>query len=338
MKFRIFFSVFAAALALSAVSCSDDDDDTTSEYLDGSFYIEFPSYVKAGFTKEFCLDTLQNLSRSDGGAIGFYVSYPDSEKDTLVTIDGTIVHSTFTITAPEDMGSSSFMLAAFVDGDYYGSTSSVSFTVIQDGLNTGSLTGYRAKFEDINFTDGRDGKSYLASKAPDGSYWMRQNLAWEGAGQPYQSSPQASYVFGRYYSWNEALTACPDGWHLPSEAEFASLCTSCGADAESIAPDIADAAAHLIEDISFHDSSLWEYWPAVQVDNKACFSALPFGYAVLQGDSVTYGGAGSYAAFWTSDEASGRGVYRYIYEDNNTLFQGLADKESQLIQIRCVRD
>ena len=338
MKFRTILSIFAAALAFTAVSCSDDDDDTTSEYLDGSLSVTFPTYVQPGFSKTFALDTLESLTRSDGGTIGFYVIYPDSSRDTLRTYDGVTVQPTFTITAPDETGSHSFSLCAYCEGDYYGSTASNSFVVIKEGLNTGSLTGYRAKFEDINFTDDRDSRSYLASKAPDGNYWMRQNLAWEGAGRPFFSSPQAAYIFGHFYSWTEAQTACPAGWHLPSDAEFATLCTSCGADAVTFAPDIADAAAHLIEDISFHDEKMWEYWPAVQVDNAACFSALPFGYAVLQGDSVEYTGYGSYAAFWTADEASGLGVYRYMYEDNNSIFQGLGDKETLLLPIRCLKD
>ena len=30
-------------------------------------------------------------------------------------------------------------------------------------------------------------------------------------------------IFGKYYTWTEAQTACPEGWELPSDADFVEL-------------------------------------------------------------------------------------------------------------------
>ena len=30
-------------------------------------------------------------------------------------------------------------------------------------------------------------------------------------------------MYGRLYNWNTARTACPSGWHLPTDAEWTTL-------------------------------------------------------------------------------------------------------------------
>lgn len=71
--------------------------------------------------------------------------------------------------------------------------------------------------------DTRDGKIYNCVLMPDGKWWSAENLAWDGAGVYYNNDPALGAIYGRLYTWAEALVACPSGTHLPSDAEWTVL-------------------------------------------------------------------------------------------------------------------
>jgi len=75
------------------------------------------------------------------------------------------------------------------------------------------------------FTDLRDGNSYR-TLAVDGSIWMAENLKYIVPGNDaYYFDNDLDNVpsYGVLYNWKTAVKACPDGWHLPSGAEFQAL-------------------------------------------------------------------------------------------------------------------
>ena len=75
------------------------------------------------------------------------------------------------------------------------------------------------------FTDQRDGNSYR-TLAVDGSIWMAENLKYIVPGNDaYYFDNDLDNVpsYGVLYDWKTAVRACPDGWHLPSGAEFQAL-------------------------------------------------------------------------------------------------------------------
>ena len=54
--------------------------------------------------------------------------------------------------------------------------------------------------------------------------WMAQNLNYNATGSVcYNNSADSCAKYGRLYNWTDALTACPSGWYLPSDAEWTVL-------------------------------------------------------------------------------------------------------------------
>ena len=343
MKFGKTIATFLilATAAAAVVSCKDkEDEEITKESLSGRIRLPLPAYMLKGESKTFKLDTIVSLARKDGQKIGYYFRDPATDKYDTIVFDGGVANpafpgGVFTVTAPEELGSYSAVLTGY-SSEYYVSSAVAYFDTVDPNLDgTGSITGFSPIQDGGSFTDPRDSFRYFTVRS-SGLEWMRQNLVWAGAGVPYSNAEAASRIFGRYYTWNEAMTACPEGWRLPSDAEWRALASVSGSPAESTG-DVSGAAAGIMGDLSFNGTKMWEYWPAVKISDSTGLTAIPCGYAMSTGSAPKFSGMGSYAAFWTSDGSDGTAVYRYIYQDNNTLFKGVADVAGFRASVRCVR-
>lgn len=80
----------------------------------------------------------------------------------------------------------------------------------------------------FTFKDSRDGKEYQAFTFA-GMVWMGENLrhttkhSW-----CYEDKAGNCKEFGRLYTWDDAITACPTGWHLPTKMEWDTLISALG--------------------------------------------------------------------------------------------------------------
>lgn len=78
-----------------------------------------------------------------------------------------------------------------------------------------------AELETGFFEDDRDSSEYRWVKMKDGKIWMAENLQFKmDSSFCYLNQDSFCQKYGRLYTWEAAILACPKGWHLPSDQEW----------------------------------------------------------------------------------------------------------------------
>lgn len=299
-----------ACLAVLAVaSCKKTDDSTTTTpALSGLSINEAPAFVAKGTSITYKAN-LQSIAVSKGElpTLGLYWQVNTAKKDTL-TKDTSKSNPDFVYTA-DTLGTYNVFCYAFAAGCYNTSASNTFTAVDPEKV----ITGLKPE-EEITVS---------------GITWQTSNLNAPGYGLSFRNSPVLDQPMGRLYSWEEAQTVCPAGWHLPSAQDFATSFASA---------DGVIKAEDLMADASFNGDKMWEYWPQIQINNKHGFNAVPVGYIDSLDAVSTYTKWGEYACWWTSDTADGQGVYLYLFEELPAAQTGKGDKSTLYMSVRCVRD
>jgi len=177
-----------------------------------------------------------------------------------------------------------------------------------------------AKSEET-FADPRDGQTYRMVKI--GSHtWMAQNLNFKtGNSWCYDNNDANCGKYGRLYTWETALTACPDGWHLPSHGEWQALVDFAGGEG---AVNKLKSKSGWSEDGNGTD----EYG----------FSALPGGSGYSSGDAGgDFSHAGNNGDWWSATEVSRYDAWRryMIYNYGNV---GMSHRgKPYLLSVRCMK-
>ena len=142
-----------------------------------------------------------------------------------------------------------------------------------------------------SFTDSRDGQSYDVVKIGNLS-WMAENLnyATEMSVCPDGDSRNCKRL-GRLYTWVDAKTVCPEGWRLPTSADFAQIL------AQSL--DGNPGAVSNEAGAKLKSSDGW--FKKGNGSDALGFRALPAGY---RGADGKFDGIGGYAYFWSATEDS----------------------------------
>jgi uncharacterized protein (TIGR02145 family) len=153
-----------------------------------------------------------------------------------------------------------------------------------------------------SITDSRDGQKYGTVKI-GGQCWMSGNLN-VGKAVPdfqqknnneiektcYENNPLNCNIYGGLYTWHEVMQwqqeegvqgICPEGWHLPSKAEWQELDKFLG----------IEESGQKMKVSSTHEPS----WDG---NNESGFTAIPSGVGYEQ----YFGRLGDWAVYWSSTE------------------------------------
>jgi uncharacterized protein (TIGR02145 family) len=150
--------------------------------------------------------------------------------------------------------------------------------------------------------------------------WMAKNLNYNINGSKCCFDNESNCaIFGRLYNWTQAMSACPPGWHLPSDVEWSALINAVGG--------ISTAGTKLKAKSGWYDNGRG-------TDNYG-FSALPGGYGTSSGD---FGYNGSAGYWWSSTESNASYAYgRGMTSVNAEVFSGGSGK-SGYFSFRFVQD
>jgi uncharacterized protein (TIGR02145 family) len=153
------------------------------------------------------------------------------------------------------------------------------------------------------------GKEYKTVKI-NNRLWMAENLSllvkdsWF-----YAENAQNGEMYGRLYSWDAAMKACPEGWRLPSDKDWDELVEFLGGDP-----------------VAFHK---------LTSDGESGFEAKFAGYRTLHGDYLSLDRA---ADFWTSTEAGNLNAWlRYMIYKKDKVFKIIDDKRCGF-SVRYIKD
>ena len=320
-----------AVAALLALSCEDDESETLPSLSGLHFY--GPTYVSPGQAVRF---TPLGVEHPEGEEVGYYWKVTP----TMTTNDTTEVYVHW---FSDTLGTYNVACYAFAEG-YYGTSYSKKIYVVKGGLD-GSITETGIVNADPKVTV--DGVDYYYTRI--GSLdWFRNNLVG-GTGTSYINEDVTADIYGSFYTYDEAMTACPDGWRIPTEEDWLSLAEHLGVSDVEKYGTVEGVASKLFSTACFNGEPMLEYWPVVgDITNESKIGLLPVGYANLgEADkngkhlSAIFEGMNEYSVVWTADVEdgdTGLAYYRYLIYDQPDMFVGKAEKNSFGASVRCVRD
>ena len=193
-------------------------------------------------------------------------------------------------------------------------------------------------------TDPRDGIVYKTTQI-GGKTWMAENLNYfdievdiEGAASSikndwcYWDKPENCESAGRLYTWKVAQRICPEGWRLPTKADWESLLQEVGADSLN---EILWKGSSKLKSVNG-----WENNGSGTDDFG--FTALPAGmkFTTRTQDGFTYHGCSS--LMWAATEADGGAAdslayHMYLDCSNDNAIVNTVRKINGL-SVRCVKD
>jgi uncharacterized protein (TIGR02145 family) len=143
-------------------------------------------------------------------------------------------------------------------------------------------------------------------------------------------------LYGGLYQWDEMMSytttagaqgICPDGWHLPSDAEWTVLTDYLGG--ENV------AGGKMKSKRTAPDPHPRWNSPNTGATNSSGFSGLPGGYRINDGRFYYLG---NYGVWWSSTEYSSAGAWnRYLNYNYADAYRNGNSKELGF-SVRCVRD
>ena len=192
--------------------------------------------------------------------------------------------------------------------------------LVEDSVVAACKTESADNCEYGKLADERDNQEYKTVKIGK-QVWMAENLNHETKeSYCYNDSTEYCTKYGRLYTWNAALSACPDGWHLPTRNEGVTLFNSVGG---------FDTAAKMLKSVDGWTES------GAGTDSYG-FAALPVGD---RDEFNAYENEGRFTGFWTSTEIDEKYAahMHLFYKDDDAAMSNTFNKKYGYA-VRCVKD
>ena len=169
------------------------------------------------------------------------------------------------------------------------------------------------------FTDARDGRNYGLVKIGT-QVWMAENLNYAASGSVcYDEQESNCDKYGRLYNWATAMSVCPDGWHIPSDAEWTTLTDFVGG----------------LSAVGIELKSTNGWSEDGNGSDTYRFAALPGGSGYSGG---RFKNVGYHGYWWSASESSTNYAYgRLITYGNESARWGYGNKPF-LFSVRCLKD
>ncbi len=271
--------------------------------------------------------TLNGNVTSDGGSTiiqrGFYRSASDQtpdSNDNPTIVSGTTGNFSENLTGLDP--NTTYYYAAFA-------TNSIGTSV---GAVQSFKTNQESQANSGTFTDSRDGNTYKWVKIGE-QVWMAENLAYKtNESWAYDNNESNVEIYGRLYTWDDAKTACPSGWHLPTDDEWKQLEMTIGM-SQSEAD--VDGQRGTNEGTKLKAASGWNN-NGNGTDDFG-FSGLPGGsYFFLDEGSFEY--IGKSGEWWTATQTStSNAKNRLLSYTTSTVSRYTRGKEFGY-SVRCIKD
>lgn len=207
----------------------------------------------------------------------------------------------------------------------------VELTVENDyGTDTETKSNYIEVSMSSTFTDPRDGQTYEIVRIGN-QVWFAENLNYEITNSWwYDNDPGNGDIYGRLYTWEAAVDACPDGWHLPSDEEWKTLEMELGM-SQSEADDDGWRGTNQGEETK--SSNGW--YNNGNGTNSSGFNALPSGF---RGTNGLFNVLGQHNYWWLFTEIySSHAWHRHLAYDRDQIYRGYSNK-AYGNSVRCLRD
>lgn len=145
----------------------------------------------------------------------------------------------------------------------------------------------------------------------------------QGAQAVYRSEEAMLAAYGRLYNWyavTDPRGLCPEGWHVPTAAEWDTLTAALGSDS---------VVGGMLKDTAYWDP------PNTGATNASGFNGRPGGARSERGDSLF---EGAYGYYWTSTlDGADKAVFRFLGTYNTDLYRGSSEPQDGF-SCRCVKD
>jgi len=180
------------------------------------------------------------------------------------------------------------------------------------------------------FTDTRDGQTYKTVKIGEQT-WMAQNLNYKTTSDSwcYENKPVNCNKYGRLYTWDAAIMACPAKYHLPSREEWDKLGQAVGGERTPDDDGYIDwlGAGTMLKSKNGNGT------------NEYGFSALPGGIRIFDGE---FGHVGNVGYWWTASRSLDTdndydAYYRIMDKNHNKVYEHSRYKNNGF-SVRCVAD